>query len=191
MLLPNSVPYPFVMQDSVLPSTALLTLLLSVGLFFFIRASTKDRTQMVKLVTNQQEEPLFEQLQQYFAQRSYRLTAVDAAQHQIKFEGFVRPSAFLAVFLTLLAAIGIFCLSLVLSFLFPNAASSLPLLVCLSPIAGIFYWRKAGRPEQVLLQVERVTGDDRSPQHVVTVTAHRDELAELRRALGFKELEEA
>ncbi|TVP59945.1 MAG: cofactor assembly of complex C subunit B, partial [Nodularia sp. (in: Bacteria)] len=31
------------MDTAIVPSTLLLTLLLSVGLFFFIRASTKDR----------------------------------------------------------------------------------------------------------------------------------------------------
>jgi hypothetical protein len=178
------------MQNSVLLSTALLTLLLSVGLFFFIRASAKDRTQISKFVTEQQAEPLFEQLQQYFTQRSYRLAGVDAAQNQIKFEGFVRPSVFLAAFLTILAAIGVFCLSLVLSFLFPGAASFFPLLVLIAPIAGIFYWQKAGRAEQVLLRVETLEATETTPQSLLTVTAHRDELAEMRRLLGFKELEE-
>ncbi|WAL62064.1 cofactor assembly of complex C subunit B [Thermocoleostomius sinensis] len=178
------------MQNSVLLSTALLTLLLSIGLFFFIRASTKDRTQISRFVTEQRAEPLFEQLQQYFTRRAYRLTDVDAARNQITFEGLVRPSAFLAVFLTLLAAIGIFCLSLVLSLLFPKAASLFPLLVLFAPIAGIFYWQKAGRSEQVLLRVETLETTETNPQSLLTVTAHRDELAEMRRLLGFKELEE-
>jgi hypothetical protein len=175
------------MQNSVLLSTALLTLLLSVGLFFFIRASAKDRTEVAKLTTPQREEPLFQQLQQYFNQRAYRLSAVDPAQEQITFEGFVRPSAFLAVFLTLLAAIGIFCLSLVLSFVFPSAASFFPALVLLAPVAGFFYWQKAGRQERVSLKVETLSGTN--PQSLLTVTAHRDELAEMRRVLGLKEFE--
>lgn len=176
------------MQNSVLLSTAFLTLLLAVGLFFFIRAATKDRIEVSRLTTPQQEEPLFEQLQQYFQQRAYRLAAVDATQQQITFEGFVRPSVFLAVFLTGLAAIGIFCLSLVLSFVFPNAASYLPALVLLAPVAGLFYWQKAGRQERVSLKVETLAGAE--PQSVLTVTAHRDELAEMRRALGLREFEE-
>lgn len=176
------------MQNSVLLSTALLTLLLLVGLFFFIRASTKDRTEVVKLIAAQQEEPLFEQLQQYFQQRAYRLAAVDAGLEQITFEGFVRPSVFLAIFLTILAAIGIFCLSLVLTFVFPDAASVLPALVLLAPVAGLFYWQKAGRQEQVSLKVETLSGAE--PKSLLTVTAHRDELAELRRALGLREFEE-
>jgi len=181
------------MQNSVLFSTALLTLLLAVGLFFFIRASTKDRTEVVKLIAIQQEESLFEQLQQYFTQRAYRLAAVDSGQHQIRFEGFVRPSAFLAIFLTFLAAIGIVCLALVLSFLFPAFASIFPAFVLIAPVAGFFYWKKSGRQEQVSLKVETLingSGAENPPQSLLTVTAHRDELAEMRRALGLKEFEE-
>jgi hypothetical protein len=179
------------MQNSVLLSTALLTMLLLVGLFFFIRASAKDRTQVVQLVTEQQEEPLFEQLQAYFTERSYRLTSVDAAQNQIKYEGYVRPSRFLAIFLTFLAAIGIFCLSLVLSFLFPGAAQFLPALVLIAPLAGLFYWRKAGRPEQVSLQVATLAQPNTQPKSLLTVTAHRDEVLAMRRGLNLQEFEEA
>lgn len=177
------------MQNPVLLSTALLTMLLSVGLFFFIRASAKDRTQTVQFVAEQQEEPLFEQLAAYFAERSYHLAAVDSEQNQIKYEGYVRPSLFLAIFLTVLAAIGIFCLSLVLSFLFPSLASVVPALVLAAPIAGWFYWRKAGRPEQVTLQVETLTSSNATSQSLLTIAAHRDEVLTMRKALNLKEFE--
>jgi hypothetical protein len=179
------------MHIPVLSSTVLLTLLLSVGLFFFIRASTKDRIQVIKLVTEQPEESLLEQLQTYFTHRAYRIAAVDAATNQVTFEGFVRPSVFLAVFLTLLAAVGCLCLALVLTFLFPAWANVLPGLIVLSPIAGVFYWRKSARPEQVSLRVAKLQSEDESVQNLLTVTAHRDELAELQRALNLKALEDA
>jgi hypothetical protein len=173
----------------VLSSTALLTLLLSIGLFFFIRASTKERIQTVKLVTDQPQESLLEQLQQYFSQRAYRISAVDAAQNQVMFEGFVRPSLLLAIFLTGLAMVGILCLALVLSFVIPSGKPVLPWLILLAPAAGVFYWRKAGRPEQVTLQVESLAAANASPQSLLTVIAHRDELAALQRNLGLKPLE--
>lgn len=179
------------MDIPVLSSTVLLTLLLSVGLFFFIRASTKDRIQVVKLVTEQPEESLLEQLQTYFTQRAYRIAAVDATKNQVTFEGFVRPSVFLAIFLTLLAAVGLLCLALVLALLFPDWATVLPGLAVLSPIAGVFYWRKSARPEQVRLQVAKLQGQDESVQNLLTVIAHRDELAELQRTLNLKPLEES
>lgn len=174
------------MNTTILSSTLLLTILLAIGLFFFIRASVKDRTQQVQLISTEPEESLLTQLQQYFDQRAYQVAAVDAATNQVTFQGFVRPSWFLAIFLTLLAACGILCLSLVLSILYPTLTSVFMGLVLLAPIAGVFYWKKAGRIEQVFLKVEALPTQDTIPQNLITVTAHRDELQELQQALKLK-----
>ncbi|MBE9034083.1 cofactor assembly of complex C subunit B [aff. Roholtiella sp. LEGE 12411] len=173
------------MDTAILPSTLLLTLLLSVGLFFFIRASTKDRTQTVELVSEQDEAALMSQLKEYFRSRSYRVAAVDREQNQVTFEGFVRPSWFLAIFLTLLASIGFVCLSLVLSLLFPGLSNFSLVIVLLSPLSGIFYWKKAGRLEKVSLKVEATHSEQHSPSKI-TVVAHRDELIELQSNLQLK-----
>lgn len=174
------------MDKTVLSSTFLLTLLLAVGLFFFIRASVKDRTQQVKLIAQEPEESLLNRLQQYFDQRAYRVAAVDAATHQVIFQGFVRPSWLLAIFLTLLAALGILSLSLVLSLLYPKFTSVFLGLVLFAPASGVFYWKKAGRSEQVSLKVEALSTQESSTQSLITVTAHRDELRELQQALQLK-----
>ncbi len=171
------------MSAPILPSTFLLTLLLGVGLLFFIRASVKDRTEEVKLASAQAEESLVAQLQQYFAQRSYRVAAADESQKQVTFEGYVQPSVFLAIFLTLLAAVGILCLALVLAILFPKWGSLFFCLLLLAPAAGVFYWKGARRLEKVFLKLESPTGE-RSGS-LITVKAHRDELAELQRALSL------
>ncbi len=176
------------MQNPVLASTALLTALLAVGLAFFIRASTKDRIEVSQFMAEQQGEPLLERLQQYFVGRAYRLAAVEAAENKVIYEGMVRPSWFLAIFLSLLAAVGLLCLALVLGMLVPRAATLLPGLVLLAPLAGLFYWRKSARPERVALQVEFLQ-DAATPRSLVTVTGHRDEVAELKQALGLKLLE--
>ncbi|WP_445636851.1 Cofactor assembly of complex C subunit B [Nostoc sp. DSM 114161] len=173
------------MDTPILPSTLLLTLLLSVGLFFFIRASTKDRTETAHLVSEQDEAAFMSQLREYFRSRSYRVAAVDREQNQVTFEGNVRPSWFLAIFLTLLAATGIVCLSLVVYLLFPNLSRFILALVLLSPLSGVFYWKKSGRLEKVLLKVE-TTQSEQTPSSKVTVVAHRDELTQLRRTLQLK-----
>lgn len=171
------------MNTAILPSTLLLTLLSSVGLFFFIRASVKERRQEVRLVSEQAQAPLLAQLQQYLQERSYRVARVDTEQSQVTFEGTVRPSVFLAIFLTLLAAVGILCLALVLSMLFPNLGGVFLGLVLLSPAAGVFYWKRARRKEQVSLKLEAINSEKPQSQSQITVIAHRDELMELRRAL--------
>ncbi|MBN3962418.1 cofactor assembly of complex C subunit B [Nostoc sp. NMS8] len=173
------------MDTAILPSTFLLTLLLSVGLFFFIRASTKDRTEIVQLVSEQDEAALMSQLKEYFRSRSYRVAAVDREQNQVTFEGFVRPSWFLAIFLTLLAATGIVCLFLVVYLLFPRLSTVVLAMVLLSPLSGLFYWKKSGRLEKVLLKVETTQSEQTSSSRI-TVVAHRDELSELQRTLQLK-----
>ena len=157
-----------------------------VGLFFFIRASVKDRTQQVKLIAEEPEESLLGQLQEYFDQRAYRVAAVDPAQNQVTFEGFVRPSWFLAIFLTLLAASGLLCFALVLSLLYPSLSNLFLALILLAPAAGVFYWKKAGRLEQVGLKVEALPDRGKGGQSLITVTAHRDELLQLQQALPLK-----
>ncbi|MGV0024296.1 cofactor assembly of complex C subunit B [Phormidesmis priestleyi] len=176
------------MSTSVIPSTFFLTVLMVIGLFFFIRASVKPRIEIVKLTSEQSEESLLSQLRQYFDQRAYRVVAVNAAENQVTFEGVVRPSWFLAILLTLLAAIGMLCFALVLSYSLPDGSNFWLGLLLLSPLAGVFYWRGAGRSEQVFLKVE--PSPQAAVQTMITVKGHRDELAELQRVLGLKERDE-
>ncbi len=172
------------MSTSVIPSTFFLAVLMAIGLVFFIRASVKDRTQVIKLASDQSETSLLTQLRQYFDQRAYRVVALDAAKNEVIFEGVVRPSLFLAGFLILLAAMGALCLALMLSYLFPEQSQLWLSLLLLAPLAGVFYWRGASRSEQVSLKIESVP--DAAIKSLITVKAHRDELAELQRILGLK-----
>lgn len=177
------------MDSAVLSSTAFLTVLLGIGLMFFIRASTKDRIEVVQLVTNESEDSILERLRNYFLGRAYRVISIDTEENQVTFEGVVRPSYFLAIFLTLLAGVGILCLALVLALSFPAGARVFPFLVLLAPGAGLFYWKRSARPEQVALQIDTRQTDSFQSQRVLTVTAHRDELAELQRSLQLSVLD--
>jgi hypothetical protein len=186
------------MSNPILASTFLLTLLTFVGLFFFIRASVKARIQVAQFAIAQPAELALQMLQQHFTGRAYRVAAVDAEQQQMTLEGFVRPSVFLAIFLSSLAAIGLLCLAPVLAVLLPQLAGWSLILVLLAPLAGVFYWQKAGRSETVLLKLE-ATPETAEPvpandipqaevtQSLITVTAHRDEVEQLRRTLMASE----
>ncbi|HTL88773.1 MAG TPA: cofactor assembly of complex C subunit B [Leptolyngbya sp.] len=169
------------MTQPVIASTFLLTVLSLIGLIFFIRASVKARIQEERLLSDQSEDSLLSQLRQYFGQRAYRVVAIDATNNQVTFEGVVRPSVFLAVFLSLLASIGALCLALVLWMVLPDWTNFGFGLLLLSPLAGVFYWRGAERTEQVLLKVE--ASPNAAAQSVIVVRGHRDELAELQRSL--------
>ncbi len=188
-VLPTFIPIAYSMDTAVIPSTFFLTLLLSIGLFFFIRASTKDRTEVAKLTTEVSEDLFLPQLKTYFEQRAYRVVATDPSQQQVTLTGVVRPSWFLAIFLTLLAGLGILCLGLVLSMIVPQWTAVWLGLVVVAPAAGLFYWQRAGRSEQVSFRVETNTASNGETQTVLMVTAHRDEVAELQRSLNLKAVE--
>ena len=156
-----------------------------IGLFFFIRASVKDRTTQIRLIPSESEDILLKKLQLYFEERAYQMVAVDADKQKITFRGFVQPSLFLAVLLSILAGVGLSCLALVLLLLFPNIDNIFGLLVLFAPLAGVFYWRKAGRWEEILLQVI----SQKSSRNLIGVTGHRDELIQLQANLSVQTVE--
>jgi Cofactor assembly of complex C subunit B len=171
------------MVDSVVGSTLLLTLLLVVGLLFFIRASVKDRTQVVRLSSVQSDEWLLTQLKQYFADRAYQVTSIDADRNVVNLQGNVRPSLFLAIFLSSLALVGMICLVLVLEITVPALGLWWWLLLAIAPGSGFFYWKKANRPESVSFRLE----SDATPGlSVIKLQAHRDEVEALQETLGLE-----
>lgn len=171
------------MRSFVLPSTFFLTFLLMPGLFFFIRASVKDRTEESQWLSTQSEEAVLKQVEAYLTNRAYRLISLDKEQEQVTFEGVVRPSLVLATFLTGLMLTAMLCLSLVLSIQFPSIGLGFTVLTVISPVAGWFYWQKAERPERVRLKVESVPSKTAETQTLLTVIAHRDEITAMRPTL--------
>ena len=176
------------MNTTVLTSTFILTLLLAVGLFFFIRASTKDRIEQMVLETNDSEAALLPRLEAYFKERAYRIAAVDRETDIITFEGLVRPSVFLAVLLTGLAAIGSMCLALVLAMVLPDIGNLFLVLLLVAPLAGWFYWAGSTRTEQVRLRV-KAAADNAAPT-AIEISGHRDELAVFQSALKLSARED-
>ncbi|MDY6940199.1 MAG: cofactor assembly of complex C subunit B [Cyanobacteriota bacterium] len=178
------------MNNPVLSSILIPTVLMGIGLFFFIRASAKDRTQQAILQSSQTEASLAAQLREYFTRRAYRLAKVEPETEQAIFEGNVRPSWFLAIFLTLLAAIGLSCTIPIVSILAPKLSWLAVGSVVLSPLAGVFYWRKADRLERVSVAIKSLESESSNALTQIVVRAHRDELANLKQALSLQGVEE-
>ncbi len=170
-----------VMDLPVLGSTLFFTIFSLIGLVFFIRSSVKDRTQKIRAWIDNPEAGILDEIKAHFQQRAYRVTNIDPVQQAIAFEGNVQASPFLAVFLSLLAALGLLCLALVLAVFWPQRGFLFFFLLWLAPLAGTFYWQKAARVEAITLEL----GDPDQPSHPgqgqypLTITAHRDELREL------------
>jgi Cofactor assembly of complex C subunit B len=177
------------METLSLYSSLFLTLLIMVGLFFFIRASVKDRTEREEFTSSLAAETLEEKVKEYLEKRTYTnvlfgkedsaaSTATEDPAIQV-YQGVMQPSKFLAVFLSFAAFLGLVCLGLVFGVFFPQASffwSALPLLC---PIAGLFYWKKARKTETVRFKIV----DTEHGQTKLKVEAHRDELAAMNQAL--------
>jgi hypothetical protein len=57
-------------------------------------------------------------------------------------------------------------------------------LAFLSPLAGIFYWRGAGRSENIVIELKSIEQSSETELiTIATVKAHRDELVILSQAL--------
>ncbi len=157
---------------------------MGIGLFFFIRASVKERTEQLEFIADDSDTHLLTQIQQYFLQRAYQVIHVNPQHQQMIFQGLVRPSRFLAIFLSALAGLGLLCLGLVLSLLYPASHQWFLVLVLLCPLAGLFYWHNAKRVEKIALEVK--SSPKLSQGNLITITGHRDELAQLRQAFAEK-----
>lgn len=174
------------MTNLALSSLLFPTILLGIGLFFFIRSSVKDRTEQLTLQSEETAAAIAAQLRAHFTSRSYRIAEIEPSRDRITFEGNVQPSWFLAIFLTALTAIGLLCIVPIVSILAPQIAQISAGLVLLSPLAGAFYWKQAGRTEQVSLRVEPLSETDSQTRSQVTIRGHRDELAALQQAVPFR-----
>ncbi|MEO1093358.1 MAG: cofactor assembly of complex C subunit B [Cyanobacteria bacterium J06638_28] len=175
-----------------LSSTFGLTLLLFIGLGFFIRASTKDRTEVALYASELDEVTLLETLGKYFDGRAYQVTQIDQDEGRISLQGMVKASIFLASFLTLLAGVGLLCLSLITTIEFPQSGYWPYSLLLLAPVATWFYWRGATRLETVDFELnpsEFSTPDSSKGNSFLRMSAHRDELIVLESKLPLKRIE--
>ena len=164
-----------------LASTLLLTLLLAVGLVFFLRAASKDRTTVVEVHSPRPALEVLEGLTGWLTQRGCRTETGDPDRSLLRFRGEVGASAPLALLLSLLGAVGAACLGLVVRQVLPQLGWWPLLLAALGPAAGLIYRRRASRAETFELRLI----DDRSePGSTLRLRAHRDELIAIETELG-------
>jgi hypothetical protein len=163
-------------------STLFLTILLFLGLISFLRGSIRDRTvDALFAVDKLNDDRLLMQVRDHFRQRAYQVVEIDPARDVAVLLGQVKPSLFLAIFFTVLAAIGLICLGLVLGILIPDLENLWLWLAAISPIAGVFYWRGTARERKVSLQL--------LPESRLKVRAHKDEVEQLQRSLNLEKIE--
>ncbi len=169
-------------MPSAFPSTLLLTLLLAIGLAFFLRAASKDRTTVVDVYSPLPPLEVLKGISSWLEQRGWKRDGGDAERLVLKFQGNVGFSKSLAVFLTILGALGAGCLGLVICQLYPDLGWWPLLLAAIGgPIAGLVYKKRAARAEDLEL---RLMNSDATNGSNLRLRAHRDELIALEIELG-------
>jgi hypothetical protein len=164
-----------------LGSTLLLTLLMAIGLVFFLRAASKDRTTVVDVQSPRPALEVLAGLNDWLQQRGWQAEASNAERRVLSFTGQVQASAGLALLLSLLGGVGAASLALVLRQLLPALGWWPLLLIYLGPLAGVVYQGRARRQER--LELRLLSGDDDTGSSL-RLRAHRDELIALERDLG-------
>lgn len=100
------------------------------------------------------------------------------------FEGTIVPSRAQAAFLIFCTCISLASVALVLSITVPEVGDKWYWLSALSPLAGIYYWKRASRKEQI--KVKMLLSDDETTTDVI-VQGDDEQVDMLRRELGFME----
>ena len=157
-------------------STLLLTVLLAIGLVFFLRAASKDRTTIVDVSSPKPPLEVLETLTQWLENRGWSRIGGDAERQVLRFRGQVAASRPLAVLLSVLAAIGGACFGLVLQQLNPQWHGWPLLLIGLGPVAGLVYDKRAARTEDLELRLLEDVENTLTKGSFLRLRAHRDEL---------------
>jgi hypothetical protein len=152
-----------------------------IGLVFFLRAASKDRTTVVEVHSPKPPLEVLDGLSGWLTERGWTQAASDADRRVLRFSGQVQASGALALLLSLLGAVGAACLGLVLRQLVPSLGGWPLLLALIGPAAGLLYRRRAARAESVELQL---VSDDQASGSTLRLRAHRDELIAIERELG-------
>ena len=166
-----------------LKSTFLLTILLSIGLFFFLRASSKDRSTTIEIFTETDQIDTLNIICGWLKLRGWNQVGGNIDQKTLTFKGQVSSSNLLAIFLSVLGGLGSCSLGLVIRQIYPNL-SWWPILLGLigGPISGIIYSKKSKREET--FEFRLLDEFDKSTK--LRLRAHRDELISLEKELQDK-----
>ena len=161
-------------MQTAFPSVLLLTILLFIGLVFFLRAASKDRTTVVDVHSSLPPLEVLKGISFWLEERGWKKNGGNAEEKLLIFNGNVASSTFLVIFLSCLGGLGSACLGLVLIQLYPFL-SWWPLLLAAigAPLAGILYRVKSKREES--LEV-KLLSSDLSGTSILRIKAHRDEL---------------
>ena len=169
-------------MQSAFSSTLFLTILLAIGLVFFLRAASKDRTTVVDVQSPLPPLEVLNGISSWLEERGWKNKGGNVEEKLLVFNGSVASSTFLSIFLFFLGGLGAACLGLVLIQLYPSL-SWWPLLLAAvgAPLAGMIYRIKSKRVESLEL---KLLSSEVSNICILRIKAHRDELIAIQTELS-------
>ena len=157
-----------------LGSTLLLTILLAIGLIFFLKASSKDRTTIIDIFSPKKPIEVLNEVCNWLKSRGWKQIKVNSDKKILTFKGQVISSKSLALFLSLLGGLGSCSLGLVLVQIYPFL-NWWPILLGLigGPISGLVYFKNSQREE---IFEFKLINENQKKSTQLRLSAHRDEL---------------
>ncbi|GLJ49775.1 hypothetical protein SUGI_1057040 [Cryptomeria japonica] len=166
--------------------TSLGLFLISVpGLWSLIKRSTKSKivqkTFLISKEDGKTPNQIAGEVLSFFTRNNF---VVSDRGETITFEGMMVPSRGQALFLTFCTCVSLASVALVLTITVPDVGDKWYWLTALSPLAGVYYWRRASRKEQIKLKM--VVADDESSADVI-IQGDDEQVDQLRRELRLME----
>ena len=157
-----------------LGSTLLLTILLAVGLFFFLKASSKDRTTIIDISSSKKNIEVLNEVCNWLKSRGWQQVKVNSDKKLLTFKGQVVSSKPLAIFLSFLGGLGSCSLGLVLVQIYP-VLNWWPILLGFvgGPMSGFVYFKNSQREE--IFEFKLINENEINCTQL-RLSAHRDEL---------------
>ncbi|KAA8548297.1 hypothetical protein F0562_004726 [Nyssa sinensis] len=103
----------------------------------------------------------------------------------ITFEGMMIPSRGQAALLTFCTCISLASVALVLTITVPDVGNNWFWLTILSPLAGVYYWKRASRKEQI--KVKMIVAEDDGTLSEIVVQGDDQQVEQMRKELQLSE----
>jgi len=157
-----------------LGSTLFLTILLAIGLIFFLKASSKDRTTIIDISSSKKPIEVLNEVCNWLRSRGWQQINVNSEKKILTFKGQVISSKSLAIFLSVLGFLGSCSLGLVFVQIYPFL-NWWPILLGLvgGPISGFVYFKNSQREE---IFEFKLINENEIKLTKLRLSAHRDEL---------------
>ncbi|KAK1319017.1 hypothetical protein QJS10_CPB04g00098 [Acorus calamus] len=152
------------------------------GLWSLIKRSVKSKiVQKTYVVGEKEPKQVAGEVLSFFTRNNF---VISDRGETITFEGIMVPSSSQAALLTFCTCISLASVALVLSITVPEGGNNWFWLTVLSPLAGVYYWRRAARKEQI--KVKMMVGDDGDVSEVI-VQGDDEQIERMRKELELQE----